>query len=209
MFRELCMTFQSILVFSNVTTWGQRAQRRNCSKQFLWIVFHTYAPRMHGYVLSHRNDTRDSDTNAFANREVGGGFNGFHMLRCMLHEMQGEGVMNEITQKRTFFCMHPFVTFGKGSRFDQVCSFSMFLSGKLGTLLVSKKSRNLICWLPLGCRKLIGYGKGQWRAKDAIEKRKLSCMGRGWEPERLENSSKSLHSAPLCVHQKRVGPSCL
>ena len=30
-------------------------------------------------------------------------------------------------QKGMFFCMHPFVTFGKGSRFDQVCSFSMFL----------------------------------------------------------------------------------
>lgn len=36
---------------------------------------------MHGYVLSHRNDKRGSDTNVFANREVGGGF---MLLRCML-----------------------------------------------------------------------------------------------------------------------------
>ena len=73
---------------------------------------------MHGYVLSHRNDKRGSDTNVFANREVGGGF----MLRCMLHEMRGEGVMNEITQKRSFFCMHP------------------LFSGNLGALSVSNQT---------------------------------------------------------------------
>ena len=42
--------------------------------------------------------------------------------------------------------------------------------------------------------------KTDFAPKDAIEKRNLSRMGRGWEPEMLENSSKSLH---LFVHQKK------